>query len=69
MTLGTGSNDPTGEIVVTKFYPCIIIELIVAGLLLGQQCGHTQELRFALIMGNDQYRTAALATSAIDAGY
>ncbi|HYQ09012.1 MAG TPA: hypothetical protein VER26_18905 [Xanthobacteraceae bacterium] len=53
----------------TKFYPCIIIELIVAGLLLGQQCGHTQEVRFALIMGNDQYRTAALATSAIDAGY
>jgi uncharacterized caspase-like protein len=41
---------------------------VLVALLLGQRSGLTQELRFALVIGNDQYRTATLATPANDAG-
>jgi uncharacterized caspase-like protein len=37
-------------------------------LLLGQHSSVAQEARFALVIGNDQYRTATLATPANDAG-
>lgn len=37
-------------------------------LLLGQHSSLAQEVRFALVIGNDQYRTATLATPANDAG-
>jgi len=35
---------------------------------LGQHAGHAQETRFALVIGNDEYRTGKLATPANDAG-
>jgi Caspase domain len=41
---------------------------VLAGLLLGQHSSLAQEVRFALVIGNDQYRTATLATPANDAG-
>jgi uncharacterized caspase-like protein len=37
-------------------------------LLLGQHSSVAQEARFALVIGNDQYRTATLARPANDAG-
>lgn len=37
-------------------------------LLLGQHSSLAQEVRFAPVIGNDQYRTATLATPANDAG-
>jgi uncharacterized caspase-like protein len=37
-------------------------------LLFGRHRGLAQEVRFALVIGNDQYRTATLATPANDAG-
>jgi uncharacterized caspase-like protein len=36
--------------------------------MLGQHTGHAQETRFALVIGNDEYRTGKLATPANDAG-
>ncbi|HTP90369.1 MAG TPA: caspase family protein [Xanthobacteraceae bacterium] len=41
---------------------------IVLALLLGQSVGHAQEQRFALVIGNDQYKAGRLATPANDAG-
>ena len=41
---------------------------VVVVLLLGQHSSLAQEVRFALVIGNDQYRTATLATPANDAG-
>jgi hypothetical protein len=41
---------------------------VLVVLLLGQHNSLAQELRFALVIGNDQYRTATLATPANDAG-
>jgi caspase domain-containing protein len=40
----------------------------LAALLVGQHSALAQEARFALVIGNDQYRTASLATPANDAG-
>jgi hypothetical protein len=41
---------------------------VLVVLLLGQHNSLAQELRFALVIGNDQYRAATLATPANDAG-
>ena len=41
---------------------------VLVVLLLGQHSSLAQEVRFALVIGNDQYRTATLATPANDAG-
>jgi hypothetical protein len=41
---------------------------VLVVLLLGQHSSRAQELRFALVIGNDQYRTATLAPPANHAG-
>ena len=46
----------------------VICLIAAAAILLGQRPGQAQEMRFALVIGNDQYRTGALATPANDAG-
>jgi Caspase domain len=40
----------------------------LAALMLGQRASLAQEVRFALVIGNDQYNAATLATPANDAG-
>jgi uncharacterized caspase-like protein len=42
--------------------------IAVAALLLGQRPGQAQEVRFALVIGNDHYRAGTLPTPANDAG-
>ena len=42
--------------------------LVIVALLLGQHVGHAAEMRFALVIGNDEYKTGKLATPANDAG-
>ena len=41
---------------------------VVVALMLGLHGSHAQEMRFALVIGNDEYRSAKLATPANDAG-
>src|SRR3984957_17210527 len=41
---------------------------VFLSLTLGQRSGHADETRFALVIGNDQYKSAKLATPANDAG-
>ena len=42
--------------------------LVMLALALGQRTSHSAEMRFALVIGNDEYKTAKLATPANDAG-
>ncbi len=42
--------------------------IVIAVLSLGQRAGHAAEVRFALVIGNDQYQAGTLATPANDAG-
>src|ERR1700720_3611610 len=41
---------------------------VVVALMLGLHGSHAQEMRFALVIGNDEYKSAKLATPANDAG-
>ena len=41
---------------------------VVLALTLGPRAGHAAEMRFALVIGNDEYKSAKLATPANDAG-
>jgi uncharacterized caspase-like protein len=41
---------------------------VFLALTLGQRAGHADETRFALVIGNDEYKAAKLATPANDAG-
>ncbi|MGA3307987.1 MAG: caspase domain-containing protein [Xanthobacteraceae bacterium] len=42
--------------------------VVILALTLGQRAGHAAEMRFALVIGNDEYKSAKLATPANDAG-
>ncbi len=42
--------------------------IVIVGLSLGQRAGHAAEVRFALVIGNDQYQAGTLPTPANDAG-
>jgi uncharacterized caspase-like protein len=42
--------------------------IAIAVSLIGQSTGHAQEVRFALVIGNSQYKTGTLPTPANDAG-
>src|ERR1700761_3210568 len=46
----------------------ILSLLVVLMVVLGQQVGYAQETRFALVVGNDEYKAGKLATPANDAG-
>jgi uncharacterized caspase-like protein len=57
------------EIEMTKFARAAALWLLVIlALALGQQASQAAEQRFALVIGNDEYRAAKLATPANDAG-
>src|SRR5580693_910935 len=57
------------EIEMTKFARAAALWLLVIlALTLGQQASQAAEQRFALVIGNDEYKAAKLATSANDAG-
>src|SRR5260370_38002227 len=63
------SHDGVGRFVMANFVRASSVWLAVLVVwLLGQHSGLPQEVRFALVIGNDQYRTATLATPANDAG-
>jgi uncharacterized caspase-like protein len=47
------------------FFLCVVV---LAALASSQRAGHAQETRFALVIGNDQYKAATLATAGNDAG-
>jgi uncharacterized caspase-like protein len=50
-------------------FPRLVAWLVVIlALTLGQRIGHAAEVRFALVVGNDEYKGAKLATPANDAG-
>ena len=52
-----------------KLVPALFLGLLVGLVLtLGQRASHAQEVRFALVIGNDEYKAAKLATPANDAG-
>src|SRR5271167_358359 len=42
--------------------------VIIFAPILVQRAGHAAEMRFALVIGNDEYKSAKLATPANDAG-
>ncbi len=52
-----------------KILPATVLLLIgIAAAALGQRSVHAAEMRFALVVGNDEYKTGKLATPANDAG-
>src|ERR1700687_2742247 len=69
MALNPVSHDGVGRFVMANFVRASSLWLAVLVVLwLGQHSSLAQEVRFALVIGNDQYRTATLATPANDAG-
>ena len=44
------------------------LAVLLSALTLGQRAGHAAETRFALVIGNDEYKSAKLPTPANDAG-
>jgi hypothetical protein len=63
------SHDGVGRFVMANFvYASSLWLAVLVVLLLGQHSSRAQELRFALVIGNDQYRTATLAPPANHAG-
>jgi hypothetical protein len=70
MALNPVSHDGLGErFVMANFARASSLWLaVLVTLLLGQRSSLAQEVRFALVIGNDQYRAATLATPANDAG-
>ena len=42
--------------------------VLISAVTLGHRAGHAAEMRFALVIGNDEYRSVKLATPANDAG-
>ncbi len=46
----------------------ILLLLVTVVVALGQRAGYAQETRFALVVGNDEYKAGKLATPANDAG-
>jgi hypothetical protein len=58
-----------GGFAMTRFVRASCLWLAaLAALLVGQHSALAQEARFALVIGNDQYRAASLATPAASAG-
>jgi uncharacterized caspase-like protein len=62
-------EETDGETGMGYFVRKVILSLLVMlALALGQRTSHAQETRFALVIGNDEYQAAKLATPANDAG-
>ena len=68
-SIGGGPERDIREIEMTKFARAAALWLLVIlASTLGQHASQAAEQRFALVIGNDEYRAAKLATSANDAG-
>src|SRR5215471_21070229 len=51
-----------------RWVKSIWLAALLLGLALGQRAAHAAEMRFALVIGNDEYKSSKLATPANDAG-
>jgi uncharacterized caspase-like protein len=56
------------RVVAARWVKSLWLAALLLALALGQRAGHAAEMRFALVIGNDEYKSAKLATPANDAG-
>src|SRR5271165_1959575 len=56
------------RVIAARWVKSLWLAALLLALTLGQRAGHATEQRFALVIGNDEYKTAKLATPANDAG-
>jgi uncharacterized caspase-like protein len=56
------------RVMAARWMKYLWLAALLLGLALGQRAGHAAEVRFALVIGNDEYKSAKLATPANDAG-
>ena len=56
------------RVIEARWLKSLWLVALLLGLTLGQRAGHAAEMRFALVIGNDEYKSAKLATPANDAG-
>lgn len=56
------------RVMAARWMKYLWLAVLLLGLALGQRTGHAAETRFALVIGNDEYKSAKLPTPANDAG-
>jgi len=56
------------RVITARWMKFLWLAALLLALTLGQRAGHAGEMRFALVIGNDEYKSAKLATPANDAG-
>ena len=56
------------RVMTVRWVKSLWLAALLLGLALGQRPGHAAEMRFALVIGNDEYKSSKLATPANDAG-
>src|SRR6516162_4907548 len=56
------------RVIAARWVKPLWLAALLLALTLGQHAGHAAEMRFALVIGNDEYKSAKLATPANDAG-
>jgi uncharacterized caspase-like protein len=56
------------RLMAARWVKSLRLATLLLALTLGQRAGHAAEMRFALVIGNDEYKSAKLATPANDAG-
>src|SRR5262245_6418100 len=56
------------RVMAARWVKSLWLAVLLLALTLGQRAGHAAETRFALVIGNDEYKSAKLATPANDAG-
>src|SRR5215831_12108933 len=56
------------SVIAARWVKSLWLVVLLLALTLGQRASHAAETRFALVIGNDEYKSAKLATPANDAG-
>ena len=56
------------RVIAARWVKSLWLVALLLALTLGQRAGHAAEMRFALVIGNDEYKSTKLATPANDAG-
>ena len=56
------------RVIAARWVKPLWLAALLLALTLGQRASHAAEMRFALVIGNDEYKSAKLATTANDAG-
>jgi uncharacterized caspase-like protein len=56
------------RVIAARWVKSLWLVALLLALTLGQRAGHAAEMRFALVIGNDEYKSTRLATPANDAG-